>query len=66
MKIWTFNPNTCQFDRAGRAALTNATLAVINDDIDVQVLAEHEAPKRWPSGERLVVAGVEFDREFFE
>lgn len=66
MKIWTFNPNTCRFDRSGRAALANAVLAVINDDTDVQVVTECEAPKRWPSGERLVVAGVEFDRELFE
>lgn len=66
MKIWTFNPETCQFARAGRAALADAVLAVINDDIDLQVLNEHEAPKPWPSGERLVVAGVEFDRELFE
>ncbi len=66
MRFWTFNTNTCQFDQAGRAALATAVLAVVNDDIDVQVVYEHELPKRWPSGERLVVAGVEFDRELFE
>lgn len=66
MKIWTFNPETCQFARAGRVALADAVLAVINDDFDLQVLNENEDPKAWPSGERLVVAGVEFDRELFE
>lgn len=55
MKIWTFNAETCRFDRVGRAALA-----------DVQVVRDHAPPTRWPSGEPLVVAGVEFDRELFE
>jgi len=45
--------NTYQFEQAGRAALATAALAVVNDDIDVQVVREHELPKRWPNGERL-------------
>ena len=66
MKIWTFNTDTCRFDRAGRAALRDAVLAVVNDDIDLQVISEEHASKPWPSGEQLVVAGIEFDREQFE
>ena len=41
-------------------------MAVISDDTDVQVVRDHAPPTRWPSGEPLVVAGVEFDRELFE
>ena len=66
MKIWTFNVETCRFDRVGRAALAEADLAVISDDTDVQVVRDHAQPTRWPSGEPLVVAGVEFERELFE
>ena len=66
MKIWTFNPATCVFERGGRAALAEADVAVINDDADVQVMRDQTPPTRWPSGEPLVVAGVEFDRELFE
>lgn len=66
MKFWMFNIDTCQFEQVGRVALANAALAVVNDGIDVQVVHEHEPPKRWPSGECLVVAGVEFERELFE
>jgi hypothetical protein len=40
-----------------------ADVAVVNDDTDVQVISDHQ---RWPSGEPLVVAGVEFERELFE
>lgn len=64
MRVWSFNSNTCRFDRVGRAAL--ADVAVISDDTDVQVVRDHAPPTRWPSGEPLVVAGVEFDRELFE
>ena len=41
-------------------------MAVISDDTDVQVVRDHAQPTRWPNGEPLVVAGVEFDRELFE
>jgi hypothetical protein len=41
-------------------------VAVVNDDADVHVIRDHQPPKRWPSGEPLVVAGVEFERELFE
>ncbi|MBV6885954.1 hypothetical protein [Xanthomonas euvesicatoria] len=43
-----------------------ADVAVVNDDKDVQVISDHQPPKRWPSGEPLVVAGVEFERGLFE
>jgi hypothetical protein len=33
---------------------------------DVHVIGDHQPPKRWPSGEPLVVVGVEFERELFE
>lgn len=66
MKIWTFNPATCVFERAGRAALADADVAVISDDIDVQVVRDQSAPQRWPTGEPLCVAGCEFERELFE
>ena len=55
------------FERASKqAALHAADVAVVNDDTDVQVISDHQPPKRWPSGEPLVVAGVEFERELFE
>jgi hypothetical protein len=67
MRYWTFDPNTCRFVRASKqAALHAADVAVVNDDTDVQVISDHQPPKRWPSGEPLVVAGVEFERELFE
>lgn len=67
MRFWTFDPNTCRFERASKqAALHAADVAVVNDDTDVQVISDHQLPKRWPSGEPLVVAGVEFERELFE
>lgn len=48
--------------RAGEQAsrFHAADVAVVNDDTDVQ------PPKRWPSGEQLVVASIEFERELFE
>ncbi len=46
-----------------QAALHAADVAVVNDDTDVQVISDHQSPKRWPSGEPLVVAGVEFERD---
>ena len=56
-----------RFERASKqAALHAADVAVVNDDTDVQVISDHQPPKRWPSGEPLVVAGVEFERELFE
>ena len=66
MRVWSFNADTCRFDRVGCAALAEAVVAVISDDTDVQVVRDHTPPTRWPSGEPLVVAGVEFDRELFE
>ena len=54
MRYWTFDPNTCRFERASKqAALHAADVAVVNDDIDVQVISDHQPPKRWPSGEPL-------------
>ena len=50
MKIWTFNPATCVFERGGRAALDEADLAVISDHTDVHVVRDHAAPQRWPTG----------------
>ena len=66
MRCWTFHANTCRFERASKAALHAADVAVVNDDTDVQVISDHQPPQRWPSGEPLVVAGVEFERELFE
>ena len=66
MRVWSFNADTCRFDRVGHAALAESDLAVISDDTDVQVVRDQAPPTRWPSGELLVVAGVEFDRELFE
>jgi hypothetical protein len=66
MRYWTFNVNTCRFERTSRqAALRNADIAVVNDDIDVHIIQDQQ-PKRWPSGEPLVLAGVPFEREQFE
>jgi hypothetical protein len=67
MRFWTFDPNTCCFERASKqAALDAADVAVVNNDADVHVISDHQPPKRCPSGEPLVVAGVEFERELFE
>ena len=63
MKVWTFNIETCTFERGGRTALAEADVAVISDHTDVQVVRDHAAPQRWPTGEPLVVAGCEFERE---
>ena len=66
MRYWTFDANTCRFKRASRqAALHTDEVAVVNNDTDVQVIRDQQ-PQRWLSGERLVVAGVEFERESFE
>ena len=66
MRVWTFNTDTCTFERGGRAALAEADVAVISDHTAVQVVRDHAAPQRWPTGEPLVVAGCEFEREQFE
>lgn len=67
MRYWTFDANTCRFERAGRqAALHSAEVTVINDGNDVQIMYSRTPPARWPSGELLSVAGVEFEREQFE
>jgi hypothetical protein len=58
MRYWQFDPNTCRFERASKQAALHAA--------DVHVIRDHQPPKRWPSGEPLVVAGVEFERELFE
>jgi len=67
MRFWLFNPNTCRFDRASKQATLHAVeVAVINDDNDVLVITDRHPPKRWPSGEPLTVAGVQFNREDYE
>ncbi|MDD3326563.1 MAG: hypothetical protein PHW25_05690 [Zoogloea sp.] len=67
MRYWTFDTDTCRFERASRqAALRSADVAVVNDDSDVQVIRDQQPPRRWPGGEPLTVAGVQFDREEFE
>jgi hypothetical protein len=67
MRYWTFNANTCRFERVSKhAALHAAEIAVVSDDNDVQVIRDRRLPKRWPSGEALIVAGVAFEREQFE
>lgn len=67
MRCWTFNVNTCGFERTNsRTAFEGNEVAVINDCIDVYVIRERQSPKRWSSGEQLIVAGIEFEREQFE
>lgn len=67
MRFWVFNPDTCRFDRASeQATLHAAGVAVVNNDNDVLVIIDQQPPKRWPSGEPLTVAGVQFDREDYE
>jgi hypothetical protein len=41
-------------------------VAVVNDNTDVHVIRDNRSLKRWPSGEALIVAGVEFERDQFE
>lgn len=67
MRFWTFDPNTCRFERSNRqAALHTCDVAVVNDNADVHIIHAGQLPSRWPCGEPLVVAGVEFERELFE
>jgi hypothetical protein len=66
MTIWTFNPDTCTFQPGRHDALAEADVAVVKDDTDVHVVRNHAAPRRWPTGEPLIVAGCEFEREQFE
>jgi hypothetical protein len=66
MRYWSFNPDTCEFDRVDQSAVAEADVAIISDHTDVYVVHDHAPPKRWPSGEPLIVAGVRFDREDFE
>lgn len=67
MRYWTFDADTCRFERTSRqVALHVADVAVVNDDIDVKVIRDQQPLRRWPSGEPLIVAGVEFEREMFE
>lgn len=67
MRYWTFEPNLCRFERSPRiAALGNDGTAVVNDGMDVYIIRDKEPATRWSSGEPLVVAGVEFERELFE
>jgi hypothetical protein len=48
MRFWTFDPNTCRFERSSKqAALRGADVAVVNDDTDVQVICDQQPPKRW-------------------
>ncbi|MGD5109956.1 hypothetical protein QT886_22325, partial [Xanthomonas citri pv. citri] len=56
-------PQNLSLRASKQAALHAADVAVVNDDTDVQVISDHQSPKRWPSGEPLVVAGVEFERD---
>jgi predicted metallo-beta-lactamase superfamily hydrolase len=58
MRYWTFDPNTCRFERASKQSrfLHAADVAVVNDDTDVQVISDHQPPKCVLSGEPLVVA----------
>lgn len=67
MRYWAFDTNICRFERTNKqAVLHSADVVVINDDIDVHIVRGHRPPTRWPSGETLILAGVEFEREQFE
>ena len=67
MRYWTFDPNSCRFERATRnAALHDADTALMNDGLDVYVIHDCQPPTRWRSGEQLIVAGSAFERELFE
>jgi hypothetical protein len=67
MRYWAFDINTCHFERASKeTALRKADIAVVNDGSDVLVIQAHHRLKRWPTGETLIVAGAEFEREQFE
>lgn len=65
-RYWIFDADACTFRRCDQQAATEADVPVIvNDGDDVHVRIDGEA-RRWPSGEPLTVAGVQFDREDFE
>lgn len=64
-RFWKFNEDACTFEQCDRQNALDADVPVIVNDGDVCVQIEGEA-RRWPYGEPLTVAGVEFDREDFE
>lgn len=66
-RYWIFDADACAFVRCDKQAATiDADVPVIvNDGDDVHVRIDGEA-RGWPSGEPLIVAGVEFDKEDFE
>lgn len=66
MSYWSFNPDTCKFDRVHREALADAVVAIIcEENWTVSVVRDQGPPQRWQLGDPLVVAGIEFDREDF-
>lgn len=67
MKYWTFEPNSCCFQRVSRrCAQVDAGITILNDGVDVYVARDGGPLNRWPSGDPLFVAGVLFERELFE
>jgi hypothetical protein len=66
MAYWVFDENRCAFVLIDKWSVQDSDMPVVfnnGDDVFVRLSTEEH---RWPSGERLVVAGVEFEREFFE
>lgn len=64
-KYWIFDADACTFERCDKQAALDADMPVIVSDGDVHVRIDGDS-RRWPSGETLTVAGVQFDREAFE
>lgn len=66
MAYWLFDENQCTFEPSDMLMTQDSDLPVVfsnGEDVFVRVATNEQ---RWPSGERLVVAGVEFERELFE
>lgn len=65
-KYWIFDADACAFERCDQqTAIESDVPVIVNDGDDVHVRIDGES-RRWPSGELLNVAGVQFDREDFE
>ena len=64
-RYWMFNEDACTFERCDQQTAAEADVPVIVNDGDVLVQIDGKA-RHWPSGEPLIVAGVQFDREDYE
>jgi hypothetical protein len=67
--FWKFNEDSCVFDPCDRqTAETEADQGVpviIREFDDLYVVFDRKK-RRWPSGDPLILLGIQFDREDYE